>query len=154
MKKFLGIVVLGLLWCASANADFYEIEKFNCLYTKNASGGFNDYLDGELKLRTKTSDDSWNIKISSINYKKKKAYLIFRDDVVRDLHIINMLDKNITGFGSYVTFLWLSDYGKTSIITVFSDKDKNNRYISVKSVHDKFIGRPSMVQYYGTCSGY
>ena len=101
MKKLLGIVVLGLLWCNVGLAkDFYEIEKFKCKYNKSAAGGYHDFGGTrEKKIYTRGVNDiaTWNIKISNINHKERTAYLILLDDVVRNIHIINPQKE----FGNY-----------------------------------------------------
>ena len=152
MKKLFLYVFLVLLWGNVGLAkDFYEIEKFKCKYNKSAVGGYHDFGGTqEKKIYTSGVHDiaTWNIKISNINHKERTAYLILLDDVVRNIHIIN--PQKEFGVGKFINFLWLKNYGETTIITIFGSKTKNGNYFSTESTHSTVI-YPSAVQYYGFC---
>ena len=56
MKKLLGIVVLGLLWC---NVGFAEILKFECKQPKNKNLV---YINYEIDFDNNTARSEWNFK--------------------------------------------------------------------------------------------
>ena len=147
MKKLLGIVVLGLLWCGNVYADaklFTECKYFVDKLLEGENGKFKERkpnidekeLNVKIYVVKKINDSNYEGYINGAGHKDKKVTLIQRPEMIE----IIQRDAANESFTAIYTIFYKSASNKSGVLS-----SMNETYVS------NFIG-PDVVNYYqGYC---
>ena len=145
ITKFLGTVVLSLLWCNVSFGDIYKAKAFKCSYYHIAIG---EVKNNKYKVESE-SEDNFGFSIVNIKFEEGKSQMVG-----------NMGTDNMTAINanpSGIHFFQMMPIGNTTMTTIYPQEVGNNRlgqtlYTSSHSRHIAMDNRSLPQQFYGECA--
>ena len=145
MKKYLTIIVIGLLNFIPVSADVYKAKSFNCTYYHLSIG---EIKNNKYKVDSE-KEDNFDFSIINIDLETKKSQLVGNNgtDV---LTVINAAPSGIH-------FLQIMPVGNMTMTTIYPQEVGINKYghqlySSSHSRHMAMVNQSLPQQFYGECA--